>query len=99
MLGASQRFDLVNAIGVPALVLYYLIPAGVLALGFGLRSIVFFLVVSRLVVLGGYYLLCLRLYPVLGHALVFRRSLIRPLLGFGGWVTVSGAVGPIPDLL
>ena len=95
VLGASQRFDLVNAISIPTVVLYYLIPAGVLALGFGLPAIVFFLVVSRIVALGGYFFFCLHLYPVLGRAVTFHRTLIRPLLGFGGWVTVSGAVGPI----
>jgi O-antigen/teichoic acid export membrane protein len=95
VLAASQRFDLVNAVGIPTVVLYYVIPAGVLALGFGLRSIVFCLVVSRMLALGGYMFLSMRLYPVLRGAVVFHRSLIRPLLGFGGWVTVSGAINPI----
>jgi O-antigen/teichoic acid export membrane protein len=95
VLAASQRFDLVNAVGIPTVVLYYVIPAGVLALGFGLRSIVFLLVVSRMVALGGYFFLSMRLYPVLRGAVRIHRSLIRPLLGFGGWVTVSGAINPI----
>jgi O-antigen/teichoic acid export membrane protein len=43
----------------------------------------------------GYGLLSLRLYPVLRRAVTYQRSLVRPLLGFGGWVTVSGAVNPI----
>jgi len=95
VLGASQRFDLVNAIGIPTVILYYLIPAGILLLGFGLPSIVFFLIASRVVALLGYFVLSLRLYPALRGGVTFHRSLIRPLLGFGGWVTVSGAVGPI----
>ena len=95
VLGASQRFDLVNAVSIPAAILYYLIPAGVLVMGFGLRSIVLLLVVSRVATLGGYFFLCLRLYPALGNAVTYHRSLVGPLLGFGGWVTVSGAVSPI----
>jgi O-antigen/teichoic acid export membrane protein len=95
VLAASQRFDLVNAVGIPTVVLYYIVPAGVLALGFGLRSIVLFLVASRIVALGGYFLFCLRLYPVLGRAVTFHRSFVRTLLGFGSWMTVAGAVGPI----
>jgi O-antigen/teichoic acid export membrane protein len=95
VLGASQRFDLVNAISLPSAVLYYLIPAMMLALGFGLRAVVFGLVASRVMAFGGYSLLCLRLYPVLRRAITYQRSLVRPLLGFGGWVTVSGAVIPI----
>jgi O-antigen/teichoic acid export membrane protein len=95
VLAASQRFDLLNAIAVPTTVLSYLIPAGALALGFGLAGIVLFLVLSRIVGLGAYFLLCLRLYPALRHACAFSRSLVRPMLGFGGWVTVTGAVAPI----
>ena len=95
VLGASQRFDLVNAISLPSAVLYYLLPALMLAVGFGLRAVVLGLVLSRIVALGGYGLLCLRLYPVLRHAITYQRSLVLPLLGFGGWVTVSGAVIPI----
>ncbi len=95
VLGASQRFDLVNAISLPSAVLYYLLPAMMLAVGFGLRAVVLGLVLSRIVALGGYGLLCLRLYPVLRHAITYQRSLVLPLLGFGGWVTVSGAVIPI----
>jgi O-antigen/teichoic acid export membrane protein len=95
VLAASQRFDLVNTVGIPTVVLYYVAPAGVLALGFGLRSIVFCLVISRIVALGGYFFLSIRLYPVLRGAVTFHRSLVQPLLGFGGWVTVSGAINPI----
>jgi O-antigen/teichoic acid export membrane protein len=95
VLAASQRFDLLNVIGIPTSLLSYLIPAGALALGFDLRGIVLFLVVSRIVGLGAYFLLCLHLYALLGRACAFHRSLVRRLLGFGGWVTVSGAVFPI----
>jgi O-antigen/teichoic acid export membrane protein len=95
VLSASQRFDLVNAVAIPTVVLYYVIPAGVLALGFGLRSIVFCLVVSRMLALAGYFLFSMRLYPVLRGAVTIHRSLVRPLLGFGGWVTVSGGISPI----
>ena len=74
VLAASQRFDLLNAIGIPTLALSYLIPAGALVLGFDLRRIVLFLVVNRIAGLGAYFLLCLRLYPVLGRACAFNRS-------------------------
>ncbi len=95
VLAASQRFDLLVAVGISTSLLSYLIPAGALALGFGLRGIVLLMVVSQIVGLGAYFLFCLRLYPALGRASAFHRSLVRPLLGFGGWMTVSGAVAPI----
>jgi O-antigen/teichoic acid export membrane protein len=95
VLAAAQRFDLLNAIGIPSSALGYLIPAGALALGFGLRGIVLLLVVSQIVGLGAYFLLCLRLYPALGRACAFHRSLVRRLLVFGGWVSVTSTLAPI----
>jgi O-antigen/teichoic acid export membrane protein len=95
VLAASQRFDLLNAIGIPSRALGFVIPAGALALGFNLRGIVLFLVVGQAVGLGAYFLVCLRLYPALRRRCAFKRSLVRCLLGFGGWVTVSDGVNPI----
>jgi len=92
VLCASQRFDLVNVISIPTMMLYYLLPAAVLALGFGLRAIVLSLVLSRLVAFGGYILFSLRLYPVIGRVVTYHRSLVRSLLGFGSWFTASSLV-------
>ncbi|SPE32174.1 Membrane protein involved in the export of O-antigen and teichoic acid [Acidobacteriia bacterium SbA2] len=94
-LSAIQRFDLVNAIAVPTSALWYVIPVGALALGFGLPGIALLLVVSRVVALAAHFVFCLRSYPALGRRCAFDRSLIRRLLSFGGWVTVSATVTPI----
>jgi O-antigen/teichoic acid export membrane protein len=95
VLAASQRFDLLNALGTPFSALNYLLPVLALAFGFGLPAIVLFLVLARIASLAVLFAFCVRLYPALRTGLCFNRQLIRPLLGFGGWVTVSGAVGPI----
>ena len=95
VLAASQRFDLLNALAVPSSALTYLVPAVALALGFGLPAIVAFLVLARIGALAVLFVLCFRLYPSLRGGLRFDRQLVRPLLGFGGWVTVSGAVAPL----
>ena len=94
VLGASQRFDLLNLVGIPASILSYLLPVVALAMGFGLPSIVLVLALARLATLGMVTILCFRLYPALWRA-HFDFRLVRALLGFGGWVTVSGVVGPI----
>jgi O-antigen/teichoic acid export membrane protein len=94
VLAASQRFDLLTALGIPSSALTYLLPAGALALGFGLPLIVFLLVLARVAGAAILLVLCLRLYPQL-RRLRFERRLVRQLLGYGGWVTVSSAVGPI----
>jgi len=94
VLAASQRFDLLNALGVPSSALNYLLPVVALALGFGLPAIVFFLVLARIAAIAVLVVLCLRLYPAL-RRVRFNRRLVRSLLGYGGWITVSGAVSPI----
>ncbi|MEJ2009478.1 MAG: flippase [Acidobacteriota bacterium] len=95
VLAASQRFDLLNALDIPFSILTYLVPVAALALGFGLPAIVFFLALARLAGFVVVLVLCVRLYPALSSGFRFNRRLIRSLLGFGGWVTVSGAVTPI----
>lgn len=95
VLMATQRFDLVNAIGIPSSALTYLIPAAALAVGFGLPDIVLGLVIARVAALVVSFFLCVRLYPALIEAIRFNSRLARQLLGFGGWVTVSGGVGPL----
>jgi len=95
VLAAFQRFDLANAIGVPATALWYLIPAAALAFGLDLPGIVLLLVISRVMALGAHFLFCQRLCPALARDRAFNRSLVGPLLGFGGWVTLSAAINPI----
>lgn len=95
VLAASQRFDLFNAVSVPASALNYLLPVVALALGYGLPAIVAFLVLARVVMLAVSFLLCVRLYPTLGLGLRFDHRVVWPLLGFGGWVSVSGVVVPV----
>jgi O-antigen/teichoic acid export membrane protein len=95
VLAAFQRFDLLNAIGIPTSALWYVIPVGALALGLDLPGIVLLLVISRVMALGAHFFFCVRLCPALGGGCAFDRSLIRHLLGYGGWLTISGAIGPI----
>jgi O-antigen/teichoic acid export membrane protein len=94
MLCAGQRFDLLNAIAVPSSSVLFLLPAVGVALGFGLASIVALLVIWRLATAVGYLAACFRAFPILRQKLILDRGLLGPLLGFGGWVTVSGLVAP-----
>lgn len=94
VLGASQRFDLLNAVSIPSSSLTYVLPVLGLMLGFGLPAIVLFLVLARVAALIVLAYLCLRLYPAL-RQFRFNSRLIRSLLGFGGWVTVTNAISPI----
>lgn len=95
VLAASQRFDLLNAITIPSSALNYLLPAVALAFGFGLPAIVLFLVLARLASLIIFAVFCIRLHPSLGTSIHFDRKLVRPLLSFGGWVSICSVIYPI----
>ena len=94
VLSASQRFDLINSIDVPLGALMGLIPVAAIALGYGLPAIVLCLVLLRVASVSVMIVFCLRLHPAL-CSVRFDFGLTRTLLSFGGWVTISGAVGPI----
>jgi O-antigen/teichoic acid export membrane protein len=95
VLAASQRFDLLNAMGIPLSILYYAVPVGALMLGFQLPGMVLFLVLARVAGMAAHVFFCVQLYPALLRGCTFTRSLVCPLLGFGGWIAVSFAVNPI----
>jgi len=95
VLAASQRFDLLITIGIPLGILNALVPAGALALGFHLPGIAALLVLCAAAAFAAHAFFCVRLYPTLARGCAFTCSLVRPLLGFGGWVTVSSIVNPV----
>ena len=95
VLEAGQHFDVVNYVKVPANISLFVVPALGLAMGFGLVGIVAMLVVTRLGTTFIYLLYCLRLYPSLRHELSVDLRILRPLLSYGGWITVSAVLGPL----
>jgi len=100
VLEAAQRFDLVNAVNLPLNSANFLVPAIAVLLGFGLPAIVGFLVVSRFAAALAYFALSLRIFPNLhGQPFFLDPKVLRPLLGFGGWVSIGGVIGPIVTYL
>jgi O-antigen/teichoic acid export membrane protein len=95
ILEAAQRFDLVNAVKIPASAAFYLFPLIGILLGFNLPGIVALLVLSRFLSLLGWAVLSARVFPVLKKRIVFQKDAIGPLLRFGGWVTLSAVIWPI----
>ncbi|WP_353687074.1 flippase [Thermodesulfovibrio sp. 3462-1] len=97
LLEAVQRFDLVNAVTVPASVLNYILTLIGIGLSLKLPGIVALILFSRFGVLAAFVMLNLRIMPWLRkYSVSFSLfSLFPRLFSFGGWVTVSGIVGPI----
>lgn len=97
LLGAlegRQRFDLVNAVRIPASAGTYLLPALGVALQADLAHIVLLIIAWRAAAA------TILLWVNWRTAETFRatwpnRALARQLIGFGAWVAVSGVVGPV----
>jgi O-antigen/teichoic acid export membrane protein len=95
VLEAGQMFNVVNYIKVPTNTSMFLLPAVGVFFHLSLPGIVWLLVAARVSATGAYLAACLRFFPALrGHYLPDRSSL-RPLLVYGGWVTVSNFITPL----
>lgn len=95
LLAAAHRFDLVNAVKIPANSLMFSLPAVGIFLHYGLPGIVFLLFLSRAVMAGVLLLLCLRVFHGLNSRPGTHTSIARPLLRFGGWVMVCNVLIPV----
>ncbi|MFZ0523459.1 MAG: flippase [Candidatus Acidiferrales bacterium] len=94
-LEAQQRFDLINALRVPMGMFTYL--GSLLALPFSrsLVPVVAVLVMGRMIAWIAHLLLCFKVQPLLRHRIAWQRAFVRPLMRFGGWMTVSNVIGPL----
>jgi len=92
---AHQRFGLVNLVRIPLGVATYLGPAAVVPFSSSLVPIVSVLIVSRLIAAIAYGYLCFRVEPKLRDGVKIDRRDIRPLISFGGWMTVSNIISPM----
>jgi len=95
VLEAYGRFDLVNWVRIPLGVALFVAPLLVLPFADGLVPVVGALAATRIV---GWWFCryqCYLIIPSLAGEVRFDRALLKPLLSFGGWMTVSNLVGPL----
>jgi O-antigen/teichoic acid export membrane protein len=95
VLEAGQMFNVVNYVKVPTNTSMFLLPAVGVFFHLSLPGIVWLLVGARVLATVAYLGACLRYFPTLRGHYVPDRSSIRPLLLFGGWVTVSNFITPL----
>jgi len=95
VLEAYQRFDLANIVRIPLGMFTFLGPLAVLPFSNSLFPVVAVLVAGRFLTWGVHLLLCLRIVPTLRLNIRLQRTMVRPLISFGFWMTVSNIVGPV----
>src|SRR5688500_11594447 len=95
ILEGAHRFDLSNAIRIPASVASFVIPAAAASAGYSLPAIMMMLLGTRVVVCLVTVAAVKRALPDLRWGLPEDWSMLRPLLAFGGWMSVSNVVSPI----
>ena len=96
---AHQHFFLINAVRVPLGICTFVGPLAVLLFSNSLVPIVTVLVVARLISWIISVLLCLHIEPTLRHVCGLDRTLVKQLLNFGSWMTVTNLVGPLMTYL
>ena len=95
ILTAYQRFDLINTVRIPLGLANFVFPLLVLPFSTSLVHITLVLAASRIVSCFAQFRLCLHVMPLLRTKNRFSARALKPLLSFGGWLTVSNIVGPL----
>jgi len=95
ILEAAQRFDLVNLIRTPTSAAVLIVPAIAASLGADLPAIVLLLLLVRIVSCWATAVVLPRGIPGFRWTFDPRWEMLRPLLGYGGWVSVSNVVSPL----
>jgi O-antigen/teichoic acid export membrane protein len=95
VLEAAHRFDLSNAIRIPSSLASFLIPAIASSKGYTLPAIMTMFLVGRLVFCAASAIAVHLAFPKFKWSLPDDWSMLRPLLAFGGWMSVSNVVSPM----
>jgi O-antigen/teichoic acid export membrane protein len=95
VLEAVQRFDVVNYVRIPTYIGMFLLPAIGLPFGLGLPAIVLLLVLSRLAAGLVYLAVCFSMFPSIRKNYALDYKLLRPLLSYGGWLSISNFLAPL----
>ncbi len=95
VLEGEGRFDLINAVQTPGLVLNYAGPIVVLQWSCNLFPIVGLIAVGRCAVLVSYAVFNWRLSRAHRAGMRAEWSIVRDMFGFGGWTVVSALIAPL----
>jgi O-antigen/teichoic acid export membrane protein len=93
---AFQRFDMVNGFQGVMGVVQWVGSVILVMYGLGLKEIILLTLVLRIVLSAWAFSLLPKLIPSIYHSIrLWDKQIVRKLLSFGGWVSVSQIVGPV----
>jgi len=95
VLEAAHRFDLSNAVRIPSSLASFLIPAIMSSQGYKLPAIMAMFFVGRIVFCAASAIAVHKAFPKFRWSLPDDWSMLKPLLAFGGWMSVSNVVSPM----
>lgn len=95
ILEAQQHFRTLTLIRVPMSIFFFVGPLLALPFSHSLTTAIGVLMGVRFVGLVVHALACFRVMPVLRQNFLLSRSLVLPVVKFGGWLTVTNIVSPI----
>lgn len=95
VLEAKQRFDLTNSVRIPMGIFMLVGPMVALPFTHKLSWITLVLVIVRVVAWIVFIALCFRVLPSIKKGISIRPMLVKHLLKFGGWMTISNIISPM----
>ena len=96
ILEAYQKFRLIGLIRAPVGALSYIAPMAILPYSISLPSVVAVLVFSRFIALIIYMVACTKSCPEIAkRERIINLKILRELLQFGGWITLSNISAPV----
>ena len=95
ILGAAQRFDLVNMVHIPVNMSGFIIPALAHFFPMDLYQIVLYILIFRFIGGMAYFILCFKIYPECKSSYSFQKETSKKLFVFGGWVSITGFISPL----
>lgn len=95
ILEAYQQFVFINVVRIPLGLTTFLGPLVVLFFSTNLAYIVATLVLVRIITVGAFLFMCLRIVPTLATEHSIDPSHLKLLFSFGSWMTISNIVAPL----
>lgn len=95
ILEAYHKFAILSFLRIPIILFNYIGPLFVLPFTKNLFYVVLLLVIGRVITFLLHVIACLKTVDGLSDSFKINKEYIKPLINFGGWVTVSNTISPM----